>query len=100
MGFMSSKSDTVQLTRLRHGLLACFAQCGVQKLEVYEQSHGFPYNLGIIPLTKGINCTRIHVITYTNNIDTVNTNKELYSSKQTGRAFNSLTSQTLSVPQC
>jgi len=32
------------------------------------QSHELSYNLGIIALTTGINCTRIHVITYTNSL--------------------------------
>ena len=31
MSFVASKSDTVQLARLRRGLLACFAKRGVKR---------------------------------------------------------------------
>ena len=52
MGFVARKSDTVQLARLRRGLLACFAQRGVkdEKYMINMQSHEFSYNLGIIAL--------------------------------------------------
>ena len=36
VGFVASESDTIQLTHLKRGLLTCFAQCGVQRLEVYD----------------------------------------------------------------
>ena len=36
MGFVASKSDTVQLTHLRRGLLTWFAQQVVQRLEVHD----------------------------------------------------------------
>ena len=52
MGFVASNSDTVQLARLRRGLLTYFAQCGVYNLKymINMQSYGFWYNLGMIAL--------------------------------------------------
>ena len=61
MGFVSNNSDTVtcKFACLRCGLLACFAQHGVGRLKymINTKSHRFSYNLGIITLTTGINCT-------------------------------------------
>ena len=36
MGFMSNKSDTVQLADLRRGLLACFVQGGVIAITIMD----------------------------------------------------------------
>ena len=45
-----NKSNSVQPTHLRHGLLACFVQYSVQVLKyvINKQSHEFSNNLGII----------------------------------------------------
>ena len=84
MGFVSNRSNTVQLTRLRFDLLACFAQCnfGDSKYMIIRQSHGFSYNnctngrhklhsLSLVQLLSLFlvpNCTWIHVITYTRSL--------------------------------
>ena len=45
---------------LRRGVLACLRSAVFKDLKymISRQSHGFSYNLGIIALITGINCTR------------------------------------------
>ena len=57
---------TVRLARLRRGVLACLCSAVFKDLKymISRQSHGFSYNLGIIALTTGINCTRYRSCNY------------------------------------